>query len=606
MWTYIVRRLLVMIPTLFGVTIVSFCIMQLAPGDPLLSQLGTTGAAGQSSQTREAFLIQKRDLKLDKPLILNFNYFRDFEPQVRVAAHYAASTQEDIVQELPKLTDETDDSQQQARLRFLRSLDIEDFDKRLADPKQHARLAKAIHGFVQIWCEDTGMHGVPPSIELLRDPETSLETRIGVIRSLNSMVVDPFRYTYSHDPSPEETPGVVSAWSTWWARAKDQFPEIGDARRANLQERFDQLAAETSRSALFEAMENFQRDDMRFFAEQLLGNSTLREKVVASLALRLYIGKPLRTDVPRDADQELVDQVAENWFAFFEPRKEEYEPGFLASTWYIVGDTQYAHMVWRLITFDFGRSALKTREPVGEKILDAVLVSAPLMIMANLMIYLVAVPLGILCAVNRGNIIDRMITLLLFLLYSIPPFVAGMLFLLFFCYGDYLKLFPMLGLHSEGAEHYGFFRYLVDYLWHAFLPVTCLSLFSLAGMAMYSRTSMLDVVGQDYIRTARAKGLSEPVVVMKHGLRNALIPIITLFSGFLPAMLGGSVLIEYLFGIPGMGRLSWESIEQKDFPTLMALIYIDAIVVMISILLTDLLYVFVDPRISFSSQGQSA
>jgi len=148
-------------------------------------------------------------------------------------------------------------------------------------------------------------------------------------------------------------------------------------------------------------------------------------------------------------------------------------------------------------------------------------------------------------------------------------------------------------------------RYLLDYLWHAFFPIVCLSLFSLAAMAMYSRTSMLEVIGQDYIRTARAKGLAERVVILKHGLRNALIPIITLFAGFLPAMLGGSVLIEVIFGIPGMGRLGFDSILQRDFPTLMALIYINAIVVMISILLTDLLYVVADPRISFQGRGPS-
>src|SRR4029453_5442635 len=147
--------------------------------------------------------------------------------------------------------------------------------------------------------------------------------------------------------------------------------------------------------------------------------------------------------------------------------------------------------------------------------------------------------------------------------------------------------------------------YLTDYFWHATLPVTCLSLFSLAGMAMYSRSSMLDVIEQDFVRTARGKGLSEPRVILKHALRNALIPIITLFSSFLPAMLGGSVLVEFIFGIPGMGRLSWASIEQKDFPTLMALVYIDAIVVMLSIFLTAVLYGGVDPRISFSGKGDA-
>jgi peptide/nickel transport system permease protein len=227
------------------------------------------------------------------------------------------------------------------------------------------------------------------------------------------------------------------------------------------------------------------------------------------------------------------------------------------------------------------------------------------MLAAQLVIYLVAVPLGVICAVNRRRFLDRTISLMLFFLYSIPPFVAAMLMLLYLCFGDYLKWFPMLGLHSDGYQDMPWGEFLIDYIWHATLPVVCLSLFSLAGLAMYSRTSMLEVLGQDYIRTARAKGLAPRVVILKHAFRNSLIPILTLFANLLPAMLGGSVLIEYLFNIPGMGRMSLESIELKDFPTLMALIYIDALVVMFSILLTDILYVIADPRITFGAQGKA-
>jgi ABC-type dipeptide/oligopeptide/nickel transport system permease component len=308
-------------------------------------------------------------------------------------------------------------------------------------------------------------------------------------------------------------------------------------------------------------------------------------------------------DVPIDADSQQVNEAAANWVAHFEARQNSYEPSLPKKLWYIVGDTQYAHMVWRLVTFDFGRSALKTREPVSHKIWDALVVSAPLMVMAQLLIYAAAIPLGIICAVRRGRFADRAISLVLFLLYSIPAFVAGMLLLLFFCYGDYLKWFPMERLHSDGADSFPLPQYLLDYLWHATLPVVCLSLFSVAGLAMYARTAMLDVIAQDYVRTARAKGVPEWKVILKHVLRNGLIPIITLFANFLPALLGGSVLIEYLFNIPGMGQLSFSSIEQKDFPTLMALIYIDAIIVLVSILISDLLYIVVDPRISFSNQG---
>ncbi|NUQ64634.1 MAG: ABC transporter permease subunit [Pirellulales bacterium] len=606
-WSYILRRLLLMVPTLFGVTIVSFVIMQLAPGDPELAQLGAGGLAGQSTQTREAYLIQKRDLRLDLPLVFNFRYFRDYAEPIAIAAHFLGRTHEEIVAELPDLARRAEDPDAARVLAFLRKQKIADLQERLKKPALHDRLARAIFIAVRNYCEDLGKHGVPAAMAMLRSDRAGRKEKIGAIRCLNHMVVDPFVYTYSRDPSEAETPQVLNTWRTWWQRNEDKVPQLDQDQRKTLDERFEALVALPSRSQQFEELEYFDRSQMRYFAERLFDeDSTLDERVVASWALRLHVGKPLQLDVPHNASPELVRQTAENWFAYYEPRQDEFQPGFFKKAWYTITDTQYAHMLVRLATFNFGRSAVRTREPVSRKIWDAVIVSAPLMVLAELVIYLVAVPLGILCAVHRGQWIDRSISLGLFLLYSIPAYVAGMLFLLFLAYGDYLRWFPMMGLHSEGADQMGLVAYFLDYLHHAFLPVVCLSLFALAGIAMYSRTSMLDVMGQDFIRTARAKGVSERQVIYKHGMRNALIPILTLFSNFLPAMLGGSVLVEVIFNIPGMGRLSWESIEQKDFPTLMALIYIDAIVVMFSILLTDLLYVLVDPRISFQGRGKTA
>jgi ABC-type dipeptide/oligopeptide/nickel transport system permease component len=604
-WTYILRRLLLMIPTLFGVTIVSFCIMQLAPGDPLMTQLGAGGAAGQSSQTREAFLIQKRDLKLDKPLLLNFNYFRNFSEPVRIAAHYLGLSRAGIQEELPELARRDGSGETAVRLSFLRSLKLPDFEKNLGDPAQFASLARKIQAWTQVYCEDTGLHGVPAALALLEASDSDLHEKIGAIRCLNRMVLDPFVFTYSSQPSDADTSRVVAAWKEWWDRNEKNFPPLDPDRKAVLEQQFAALVSEPDRGILFEKLQDasFDRDDLPFFAEKLLGVSTLPERFVASIVLKLYVAEPLKLDVPLDAAPAEVADASANWKFHYELRRRDYERTVPDCWLRLLTDTQYAHMLGRLATFNFGRSALATREPVSEKIWAAVKVSAPLMLMAQLLIYMVAVPLGIICAVHRGRATDRVIAFGLFLLYSIPPFVAGMLFLMALCYGEPLKWFPTLGLHSEGAASMAWKPYLSDYFWHATLPVICLSLFSLAGMAMYSRSSMLEVIEQDFVRTARAKGLAEPGVILKHALRNALIPIITLFSSFLPAMLGGSVLVEFIFGIPGMGKLSWVSIEQKDFPTLMALIFIDAIVVMFSILLSDLLYVLVDPRISFSSRG---
>ncbi|HPZ83121.1 MAG TPA: ABC transporter permease subunit, partial [Thermogutta sp.] len=587
-----------------GITVVSFCIMQLAPGDPLLLQLGATGLAGQTTQTREAYLIQKRDLKLDRPLLINLRYFRYYRDMVYWAGYYRAADELQIAAELAALSrDPQGIADGPRKLAFLRALKIPRFDQRLQDAREHRRLARAISIYVQVFCEDLGWHGVGPAIAHLQDPATDRQIRIGLIHALNSMVVDPFVFTYSSRPTDKETPYVVAAWRLWWERAEATARPLSQEDRAELEARFHALC-QMSQNELLEELDYLDPETVRFYAEKLLGDASLQERFVASLALRRLVRQPLRLDVPLNAPDTVLEEVIRNWSEHYQIYRSRYEPSLAARLAYIFTDTQYAHMVWRLVTFQFGRSATKTREPVATKIWNAVVVSAPLMLMAELVIYFIAIPAGIIAAVKRNTLIDRSISLALFLLYSIPSFVAAMLLLLFFCYGDYLKWFPMIGLHSPGAENFSWPRYLLDYLWHAFLPVMCLALFSLAGLAMYARTSMLEVISQDYIRTARAKGLSEFKVIFKHALRNALIPILTLFSNFLPALLGGSVLVEYIFGIHGMGRLSWESIEQKDYPTLMALIYIDAIIVLVSILLTDILYVLVDPRITFSARGE--
>jgi peptide/nickel transport system permease protein len=618
MLTYIIRRLLIMVPTLFGVTVVSFVIMQLAPGDPVMYQL-QGGSAGRSNQTREAYLIQKRDLHLDKPLVLNFRYFRDYSTAVHWAAYYRARTVDEIREDLQNLADHPDDQAKAARLDFLRSLGIPDFKARFEDREQWDLLAKSIEHYTMVFCEDIGANGVPAAIAILQDQKSDLKLKIGAIRCLTSMVVEPFSYTYSVHPSDAETPAVTAVWQIWWDHHKKELPDVDAEARKYLDGKLAEMVADHGKLlAVQDQIVNGDYADAapRYFAEKLLEPSApLETKFVSSIYLKRAFSEPLKLDVPTNASADEVAEATANWLEHYRLHQSEYEPSTLAKLWYVVGDTQYSHMVARLVTFDFGRSTLKTHEPVSDRIWEAFKTSAPLMFMSELLIYIFAVPLGVVCGVFRSGWTDRVISFGLFVLYSIPPFVAAMMFLVFLCYGDYFKWlqdhtswfpFPTQGLHSDNAQSMSWMAYLRDYLWHAFLPVVCLSLFSLAAIAMYSRSAILDVINQDYIRTARAKGLAGPKVVLKHALRNALIPILTLFSSFLPAMLGGSVLIEQIFDIPGLGQLGLSSVLQKDFPTQMALLYVEAIVTLLSFLLTDILYVVVDPRISFESRGQAA
>jgi len=584
-----------MIPTLFGVTIVTFLIMQLAPGDPLKMALGQGGAQGVSGATREAFVHQRRQWKLDKPAILNIRWFKDYSASSRQAAIIAGLADAELLQRLEGMAQGKDLD----LLAFCRSLGIEAFDAQMADPERRKGLVDLIHKGVEIQVEEAmAEHAVMAFAKLLDDPD--LRIRIGAVRCLTQCTLgDPFLYTYSRDPLPEETDGVVTTWKIWWERESQNFKPLSPERQKQVTELFRTLAAEPSRSRIIEGIAGFTREDAAFLAGILFGDTPLKEKYVASAALRQKIGKPLKVDVEVGDSEKAAAPVVANWKAYIRIHDSVYDASLVHRFLWIFTDTQYANSLVKLLKFDFGRSMVKPYDPVGPKILDAALVSAPLMLLSETLIYLFAVPLGVFCAVYRSRWQDRSTSLVLFALNSIPSVVLAMAFLTFFCYGTFLKLFPMYNLHSEGYESFSWFARTMDYIWHATLPVICLTLSSLASLAMFGRSSMLDIINQDFVRTARAKGLSEGVIILKHALRNAMIPVITLFSTFVPAMLGGSVIVEVLFGVPGMGRLSFSSIEAKDYNTQMALIYIEAIIVMLSILLSDLLYVLVDPRISF-------
>ncbi len=218
---------------------------------------------------------------------------------------------------------------------------------------------------------------------------------------------------------------------------------------------------------------------------------------------------------------------------------------------------------------------------------------------ALLLSYLIAIPLGIVAAIKRGQVVDRTISLVVFVLYSIPNFAAALLLILWVAGGDYLNLLPMYGANSIAAPEMGPIAWVWDRILHMVLPVTCLTYFTLASISRYARVSMLEALGQDFIRTARAKGLSERLVIFRHALRNALIPIITVFALDLPALISGAVIIESIFSLPGMGQLMFQSLDAKDEPVIMGITVLAAIVTLLSYLAADILYVVVDPRISY-------
>ena len=258
-------------------------------------------------------------------------------------------------------------------------------------------------------------------------------------------------------------------------------------------------------------------------------------------------------------------------------------------------------MIWlrNLVTLDFGES-FKDNQPVWAKIADRIPVTINLNVLSLLVVYLVAIPLGVYSATHRNTLGDQITTVGAFILFAVPTVWAATMALVFICGGDFLFLFPPGGLSSiDYDSSWPWWKKLKDQGWHLFLPVVLLSYGGFAGLSRYMRASMLEVLGQDFVQVARAKGLRERVVIMKHAMRNSLIPLVTMLAALLPALIGGSVIIETIFSIPGMGQLGYESVRARDYPTVMALYAVSAVLTLIGILISDLLLSVVDPRIAF-------
>ena len=230
-----------------------------------------------------------------------------------------------------------------------------------------------------------------------------------------------------------------------------------------------------------------------------------------------------------------------------------------------------------------------------DKIKERLPVTITINVLELLVAFIVAMPMGIISAVKRNSILDKSTTVTVFLGFSIPSFWLGLLLMILF--GVQLGWLPISGLQSLDASHYGFIGLQIDRLRHIVLIVFIGAFGSLAGISRYVRSNMLEVVRQDYIRTARAKGLKERDVIYKHALRNAMMPVITILGLSLPALIGGSVILEYLFAIPGMGQLFWASVTARDYPLVMGDLVIGAFLTLVGNMLADISYAMVDPRV---------
>ncbi len=253
---------------------------------------------------------------------------------------------------------------------------------------------------------------------------------------------------------------------------------------------------------------------------------------------------------------------------------------------------QYYHWMRDLMTGEL--KSFKDSQPVLPKIWDRFLNSLPLFICATLLVWTLAFPTGIQAAIRRGSAYDRGSTFIAYTLISVPGFFLSYILILWVV--DWFGV-PVIGMRTFGMEDASPLFQSMDKIWHLVVPSIMSAIAGIAILSRYVRSQMLEVISQDYVRTARAKGLDEDTVIYHHALRNALLPFITLFGFLLPGLIGGSVIFEYIFAWPGLGRLGYEAILSRDFPVILTINFIAAALTLAGTFLSDILYAVADPRI---------
>ena len=287
-------------------------------------------------------------------------------------------------------------------------------------------------------------------------------------------------------------------------------------------------------------------------------------------------GSPIALTLDPKVSPKIIEQMEKN----YDLDKPVYQQYFLWLKRLFTGN---------LYSFKDGRPVMRK---IGERILNTLLLN----LVAMLIIFSLAIPLGVFSARRQYSFLDNLGTLGAYLGISIPSFWLAYLLIL-----GTVKLFgyPVLGMRSFVTEDFSTMEIVLDRLWHLMLPSIILAIGGIAALSRYTRSSMLEVVRQDYVRTARAKGLPEETVYYKHALRNALLPIITLFGFLIPGLIGGSIIMETVFAWPGIGRLAYQAVLARDYPVVMTINTITAVLVLLGNFIADILYGIADPRIRY-------
>lgn len=322
--------------------------------------------------------------------------------------------------------------------------------------------------------------------------------------------------------------------------------------------------------------------------------------LVSFMIIHLAPGKP--TDVLTEMNPKITPEARLRLEKLYGLDK----PIFLPSDGRVLDffeETQYGIWLKRIAHLEFGESFSTDRRPVMEKIWDTNLplierrlfITFFINVLSMLLILIIAIPVGISSAVHRYSLYDKITTVAVFVGFAAPSFWIALLLMIYF--GIHLDWLPISGLTSMGYDTLSITGKVWDRIRHLLLPVLVSSIGGFAGFSRFMRSNMLEVIRQDYITTARAKGLSERTVIYKHALKNALLPIITLLGLSVPGLIGGSVIFENIFGIPGMGQLFYMGVMTRDYPLVMCILTIGSGLTLLGNLMADVGYMLVDPRI---------
>lgn len=479
MFTYVVKRVLLMIPTLFGISLVIWLVMTAAPGRPGRDSkgMGDDVKAEQDPAKRkeqnESQRLFRRQYGLDRPLLFNtwpWLSKDDLRPMVRTA---------------------------QA-------------------PIEEVGIEAKRTAMEQL--EDYGHYAVPPLVELLGATEGAEQD-------------------------------AILAW-------------------------------------------------LRFSATQ---NTTLGDDAATTAANQRIIRENEEVKAlvwPEGAPASARAPIVAGWQAWFRERAERWNWSFVEKVRLLLTDTQFGTYWARLLRLDLGKSH-RYKRPVLDLVLERLPLTASLAFVSILLVYLLAIPLGIWSAVKPYTFADRTISISLFLLYSLPSFFIGTVLLRAFTIGDPMRWFPTGDIASTQAPQWNSWERLKDVLWHVTLPLVTMTYAGLAGLSRFARTGMLDVIRSDFVRTARAKGLGETEVILRHAARNGMMPMVTLLAGLLPSLVGGSVVVEFMFNLNGMGLLTLEAINNRDYNIVVGESLIVAVLTQVGILASDILYAVMDPRVSY-------